>query len=158
VPARCGVEWKLLWPGMRPGPLYLGEETAVKSNVREVKIRRHMKKTFVLLAVFALSMRAGAKDKTMQGTIISENSVPCGSEAKGHKQTVELMCQEYVIRTEATEYHVRQEKEAHKEMLPVNAPVELTLSKDKMKFKVNGKGYEMLVVSESAAPAAGAKP
>ncbi len=72
---------------------------------------------------------------------------------KGHKQTVELMCQEYVIRTDTTEYHVRQEKEAHKEMLPVNAPVELTLSKDKMKFKVNGKGYEMLVVSESAAPA-----
>ena len=43
-------------------------------------------------------------------------------------------------------------------MLPVNAPVELTISKDKMKFKVNGKGYEMLVVSESAAPAAAAKP
>jgi hypothetical protein len=59
-----------------------------------------------------------------------------------------------VIRTEATEYHVRQEKEAHKEMLPVNAPVELTLNKDKMKFKVNGKSYEMLVVSEAAAPAA----
>jgi hypothetical protein len=117
-----------------------------------------MRKTFLLLTVLALSMTAGAKDKTMQGTIISESSVPCGSEAKGKKQTIELMCQEYVIRTEATEYHVRQEREAHKEMLPVNAPVELTLSKDKMKFKVNGKGYEMLVVSESAAPAAGAKP
>jgi hypothetical protein len=64
------------------------------------------------------------------------------------------MCQEYVIRTGATEYHVRQEKEAHKEMLPVNAPVELSINKDKMKFKVNGKSYEMLVVSESAAPAA----
>jgi len=57
-----------------------------------------------------------------------------------------------VIRTDATDYHVRQEKEEHKALLPVNAPVELTLSKDKMKFKVNGKGYEMLVVSESAAP------
>jgi hypothetical protein len=90
----------------------------------------------------------------MQGTIVSENSVPCGSQAKGKKQTTELMCQEYVIRTEATEYHVRQEKEAHKEMLPVNAPVELSINKDKMKFKVNGKSYEMLVVSESAAPAA----
>ena len=112
-----------------------------------------MRKTFLLLTVLALSMTAGAKDKTMQGTIISESSVPCGSEAKGKKPTIELMCQEYVIRTEATEYHVRQEKEAHKEMLPVNAPVELTLSKDKMKFKVNGKGYEMLIVSESAASA-----
>jgi len=110
-------------------------------------------KTFLAIAVLALGLTAAAKDKEMQGTIVSENSVACGSEAKGKKQTMQLMCQEYVIRTDTTEYHVRQEKEAHKEMLPVNAPVELTLSKDKMKFKVNGKGYEMLVVSESAAPA-----
>jgi len=113
-----------------------------------------MRKTVLLLAALGLSLSvASAKDKEMQGTIVSENSVPCGSEAKGKKQTVEMMCQEYVIRTDATEYHVRQEKEAHKELLPVNAPVEVTISKDKMKFKLNGKGYEMLIVSESAAPA-----
>jgi hypothetical protein len=116
-----------------------------------------MRKTFLLLVVLVVGVgAAGAKDKVMQGTIVSENSVACGSEAKGKKQTVAIMCQEYVIRTDTTEYHVRQEKEAHKALLPVNAPVELTLSKDKMKFKVDGKGYEMLVVSESAAP--GAKP
>ena len=117
---------------------------------REVPVRK-----FILLAmlVAALSMISAASDKTMQGTIVSESSVSCGSEAKGKKQT-ELMCQEYVIRTDATEYHVRQEKEAHKALLPVNAPVELTLKKDKMKFKVDGKEYEMLVVSEAAAPAA----
>ncbi|MGA1987633.1 MAG: hypothetical protein ABSG72_15310 [Candidatus Sulfotelmatobacter sp.] len=115
-----------------------------------------MRKTAILtLAVLlGLGLTAAAKENVMQGTIVSENSVPCGSQAKGKKQTTELMCQEYVIRTEATEYHVRQEKEAHKEMLPVNAPVELSINKDKMKFKVNGKSYEMLVVSESAAPAA----
>jgi hypothetical protein len=117
-----------------------------------------MRKTFLLLAVVVVSLvlgagAAAAKDKEMTGTIVSENSVPCGSEAKSKKQSVQMMCQEYVIRTDATDYHVRQEKEEHKALLPVNAPVELTLSKDKMKFKVNGKGYEMLVVSESAAPA-----
>lgn len=117
-----------------------------------------MRQMFLLLVVLTLSMSARAKDKVMSGTIVSENSVPCGSEAKGKKQTIELMCQEYVLRTEATEYHVRQEKEGHKEMIPVNAPVEMTLSKDKMKFKVNGKSYEMLVVSESAAPATAAAP
>jgi len=111
-----------------------------------------MKKTFLLLTLAALSMTAAAADKTMQGTLVSENLVACGSEAKGKKST-ELMCQEYVIRTDTTEYHVRQEKESHKALLPVNAPVELTLKKDKMKFKVEGKEYEMLVVSESAVPA-----
>ena len=108
-----------------------------------------MRRAFLAVTVLVLGMTAAAKDKEMQGTIISENSVQCGSQAKG-KKTSDLMCQEYVIRTDTTEYHVRQEKEGHKEMLPVNAPVELTISKDKMKFKVNGKSYEMLVVSESA--------
>ena len=113
-----------------------------------------MRKMWLMLAVVALSASAAAAKDVMQGTIVSENSVPCGSEAKSHKQTVELMCQEYVIRTDTTEYHVRQQKEEHKALLPVNAPVELSLSKDRMKFKVNGKEYEMLVVSEAAAPAA----
>ena len=114
-------------------------------------------KTILLSAVLlSLNLTAAAKDNVMQGTLISENSVDCGTQAKGKKQTTDLMCQEYVIRTETTEYHVRQEKQAHKEMLPVNAPVELTIDKDKMKFKVNGKSYEMLVVSEAAAPAAAA--
>ena len=110
-------------------------------------------RTFLLLAVLAVSITAVAKDQSMQGTIVSENSVQCGSQGKGKKQ-MELMCQEYVLRTDTTEYHVRQEKPGHKDMLPMNAMAELTISKDKMKFKVNGKSYEMLVVSESAAPAA----
>lgn len=117
-----------------------------------------MKSYRVLLPFLLLGAIATAKDTPMQGTIISENSVPCGSQAEGKKKTSELMCQEYVIRTESTEYHVRQEKEAHKALLPVNAPVELTLKKDKMKFKVDGKEYEMLVVSESAVPASTATP
>lgn len=116
--------------------------------------KRFLLLTATVLCVVILGADAAAKDK-MQGTIVSENSVSCGSQAKGKKETISVMCQEYVIRTDTTEYHVRQEKEGHKGMLPVNAPVELSLSKDKMKFTVNGKGYEMLVVSESAAaPAA----
>jgi hypothetical protein len=118
-----------------------------------------MKKTALILAALTLvAITAQAKDKEMSGTIVSENSVSCGTENKGKKQSIEMMCQEYVIRTDSTDYHVRQEKEAHKELLPVNAPVELSISKDKMKFKVNGRGYEMMIVSESAAPAPGAAP
>jgi hypothetical protein len=116
-----------------------------------------MRKMLLMLMVIAICIGAAwAKEKTeTQGTLVSENSVQCGSQAKGKKSS-DVMCQEYVIRTGTTEYHVRQEKEGHTEMLPVNAPVELTISKDKMKFKVNGKGYEMLIVSEAAvtAPAA----
>jgi hypothetical protein len=114
----------------------------------------------VAVLVFGIavwSMTAWAADNVMHGTLVSENSVQCGSQEKG-KTSNEVMCQEYVIRTDTTEYHVRQQKASHSDLLPVNAPVELTLNKDKMKFKVNGKSYEMLVVSESAAPAPAAKP
>ena len=109
-----------------------------------------MKKLFFVLSVVALGLGVASAKEEMQGTLVSENSVQCGAQTKGKKST-DLMCQEYVIRTSTTEYHVRQEKEGHKEMLPVNAPVELSISKDKMKFKVNGKSYEMLIVSEAAA-------
>jgi hypothetical protein len=114
-----------------------------------------MRNVFFVLSVLVLGLSAAsAKDAPMQGTLISENSVQCGAQQAKGKKTSDIMCQEYAIRTATTEYHVRQEKEGHKEMLPVNAPVELTISKDKMKFKVNGKSYEMLIVSESAVPAA----
>jgi hypothetical protein len=112
-----------------------------------------MKTISLLVVVMVLgAVLAAAKDREMQGTIISENSVSCGSQTKG-KKSIQELCQEYVIRTGATDYHVRQEKEAHKALLPINAPVELTINKDKMKFKVNGKEYEMMLVSEAAAPA-----
>jgi hypothetical protein len=37
--------------------------------------------------------------------------------------------------------------------LPVNAGIEFTLDKDKMKFKANGKKYGYLIVSETATAA-----
>jgi hypothetical protein len=115
-----------------------------------------MRNAFFVLGVLTLGIGvAAAKEAPAQGNIVSENSVQCGTKSKGKgKKTSDLMCQEYVIRTGATDYHVRQEKQEHKELLPINAPVELTMSKDKMKFTVNGKSYEMLIVSEAAAAAA----
>lgn len=108
-----------------------------------------MKKSFLLAAVVtAIFVQAG--DKTQTGTIISENSVTCGSKLE-KKQTVELLCQEYVVRTATTDYHIRQLKSLEKELIPVKTPIEFTLDKDKIKFKANGKSYEYLVVSETAA-------
>ncbi len=122
-----------------------------------------MKKPFLLAAVLlfgAILVRAGNKPQT--GTIISEKSVACGStleKGKKNKQTtVEVLCQEYVVRTAAADYHIRQLKPADKALIPVNTPVEFTLDKDKMKFKANGKSYEYLIVSEAAVAADATKP
>jgi hypothetical protein len=113
-----------------------------------------MKKPFLLAAVVIFAPMLGhAGDKTQAGTIISENSVSCGSKLEKSKQT-ELLCQEYVVQTATTDYHIRQLKPVERELIPINTPIEFTLDKDKIKFKANGKSYEYLVVSETAADAA----
>jgi hypothetical protein len=115
-----------------------------------------MRKTLMLAAAVVLAGIPAAAKEPQAGTIIAESSVACGSQVNKKKQTADVLCQEYVIRTETTEYHVRQEKPADKALIPVNTSVEFTLDKDKMKFKADGKKYEYLVVSESAAPATAA--
>ncbi|MGB6596984.1 MAG: hypothetical protein WBE70_07655 [Candidatus Acidiferrum sp.] len=112
-----------------------------------------MSRAYLLVTAAMLMAIPAAAKEIQSGTIVSENSVACGSQVKNKKQTAEVLCQEYVIRTETTEYHVRQEKPADKALIPVNTSVEFTLEKDKMKFHANGKKYEYLVVSETAAPA-----
>jgi hypothetical protein len=61
-----------------------------------------------------------------------------------------VLCQEYVVRTTAADYHIRQLKPAEKALIPVHTPVAFILDKDKMKCKANGKSYEYLMVSEAA--------
>jgi hypothetical protein len=92
-----------------------------------------------------------AGNKSQLGTIVSENSVACGSKME-KKMTVAVLCQEYVVRSVTTDYHVRQMKPSDAVIIPINASVEFTLDKDKMKLRVNGKSYEYQVVSEAAAP------
>src|SRR5271169_1447225 len=101
--------------------------------------------TLILAATFSV---AGEKPST--GTIISESSVDCGSHKQGKKDSTALLCQEYVVRSATTEYHVRQQKPSNQALIPANTPIQFTLNKDKMKFKANGKGYQFLVVGESA--------
>ena len=112
-----------------------------------------MKKSFFLATtvIFAATL-AQAGNKPQSGTIVAENSVACGAKQDKKKESVDLLCQEYVIRADTTDYHVRQEKPASKALIPLNTPVEFTLEKDKIKFKANGKSFEYIVVSESAVP------
>ena len=112
-----------------------------------------MKKMHLLAVGLLLAAIPAAAKDPQPGTIISESSVACGSQIKNKKQTTDVLCQEYVVRSETTEYHVRQEKPADKALIPVNTSIEFTLDKDKMKFKANGKKYEYVIVSETAAPA-----
>jgi len=98
---------------------------------------------------FGASMGLPAKTTLTSGTIISMQSVDCGTKKDG-KKTHSLVCQQYVVRTATTEYQIRQPKPSEQEVLPANTPIEFKMDKDKMKFKLNGKNYEFLVVGSSA--------
>jgi hypothetical protein len=113
-----------------------------------------MKKPLVLASVaLFVPILVQAGNKPQFGTIVSENSVACGSKQEKNKTTVEVLCQEYVVRTGVTDYHIRQLKTSDRALIPINTPIEFTLDKDKMRFRANGKSYEFLIVSEAAAPA-----
>jgi hypothetical protein len=110
-----------------------------------------MKKTLwaATILLIAASCTPAGQEPTA-GTIISEASVECGTKTQGKKESTNLLCQQYTIRTDTTEYLVRQEKPSTKAILPANTLIEFTMDKDKMKFKVDGKKYEYIIVGTSA--------
>jgi hypothetical protein len=111
-----------------------------------------MKKSLLVCTVLSMAAAlASAGPQPRSGTIVSQTSVACG-EKKSKKQDLDLMCQQYVVRTTTTDYTVRQEKPANQALIPLSIPVEFTLDKNKMKFKANGKSYEYQVVGQAMAP------
>ena len=113
-----------------------------------------MKKSLTLLAALFLYVTVAAPDsKPQSGNILSHTSVACGTK-KSKKQDVDLLCQQYVVRSGTTDYTIRQPKPSDQAFIPLNTAVQFTLDKSKMKFKVNGKSLEFLVVGQAAASSA----
>jgi hypothetical protein len=110
-----------------------------------------MKKIFFALALCAIGFSCGlAGEKPMAGTIVSETSVDCGTKKQGKKESTDILCQQYKVQSGSTEYQIRQPKPSNSSILPANTPIEFTINKNKMSFKVNGKKYEYLIVGTSA--------
>lgn len=110
-----------------------------------------MKKSLGLFAALLLSAAISPAGPQQQaGTIISQNSVACGAK-KSKKEDIDILCQQYVVRSGSTDYSVRQPKPSNEALIPINTAIEFTLDKNKMKFKANGKSFEFLVVAQAAA-------
>jgi hypothetical protein len=117
-----------------------------------------MKKSLTLFGAFLLiATVASAGPKPQPGTILSQTSVACGAK-KSKKQDIDLMCQQYVVRSGTTDYTIRQPKPSDQALIPLNTAVQFTLDKSKMKFKANGKSLEFMVVGQAAASSAAAPP
>jgi hypothetical protein len=110
---------------------------------------------FLSLLLLAESQSAVAGPKPQLGTILSQTSVPCGTK-KSKKQDIELLCQQYVVRSGATDYTIRQPKPEERHLIPLNTAIQFTLDKNKMKFKVSGTSFEFVVISQAVATSAAA--
>lgn len=110
-----------------------------------------MKKSLTLLAALFICVTvAAAGPEPQSGNILSHTSVACGTK-KSKKQDIDLLCQQYIVRSGTTDYTIRQPKPSEQAIIPLNTAIEFKLDKNKMKFKVDGKSFEFIVISQAAA-------
>jgi hypothetical protein len=106
----------------------------------------------IALAVTLTASLAVAKEPRFyqKGVLVEMNSVPCGYDEKagkgfggavlgtdsGHRKTKEMLCPEYVLRTEKVIYRIRPKEEKNPVLLPIGEDAEFRIHKDKMKLRV----------------------
>src|SRR6266568_75621 len=84
-----------------------------------------------------------------KGTLLRMDSSSCGTDGQ-HKQTQEMLCQEYVLQSERVIYRIRPKDEKHPVLLPIGETAQFRISKDKLILRVpesDGKEREYIVVS-----------
>lgn len=106
----------------------------------------------VLFLMMIVSLAAQAKEPRFyqKGMIAQMDAVGCGYEEKQgeslagamlgtdslHKKTRNLLCQEYVLKSDRITYHIRPKDEKHPMLLPVGEKAEFRLNKDHMMLRV----------------------
>jgi hypothetical protein len=122
---------------------------------------------FLLLAATLQNVApAPAKDKpaSERGVLLQMDSTHCAFAEKGsktvageilgtdgqHKNTQEVLCQEYILKSERLIYRIRPKDDKHPTLLPVGESAEFRIHKDRMLLRVpesDGKEREYIVVS-----------
>ncbi len=123
-----------------------------------------LKLPYVLVLGLAVAAFAKEPHHYHSGKLLQMSSVPCGMAEKdaktltgellgtdsSHKKTEEVLCQEYILETDAVTYRIRPKDDKHPVLLPVGQQAQFFLSKDKMVLRMedlDNKDREYLVVS-----------
>ncbi len=106
-----------------------------------------------------------AKEHDYQkGTLLRMDSTTCGTQEKGsktvageilgtdgqHKQTQEMLCQEYILQSDHVVYRIRPKDDKHPALLPIGETAQFRINKDKLVLRVpesDGKEREYIVVA-----------
>lgn len=110
---------------------------------------------FLLLSVVIVPGLAKLNAATYtEGTVAWMHSVPCGSQGKSHHRVEQMLCEQYVVRTDTMDYRISQELPKKVNLLPVGQDVYFRVKKNRMLIRgytLNGKkikDQEYIVVSE----------
>ncbi|HXH67032.1 MAG TPA: hypothetical protein VNI81_07510 [Candidatus Limnocylindrales bacterium] len=125
-----------------------------------------MKRVTIATLFFTLAATAQAKDKPAfeKGMLLQMDSSSCGYAEKDgktiagqifgtdgqHKNTKEVLCQEYILKSDRVIYRIRPKDDKHPILLPVGETAEFRIHKDKMILRVpeaENKEREYFVVS-----------
>jgi hypothetical protein len=124
-----------------------------------------MKNALIFIGLLMFVLSAQAKEKSYEkGVLLQMESSSCGSAEKGsktivgeilgtdgeHKNTQELLCQEYVLRADRVIYRIRPKDDKHPILLPIGETADFRIDKDKLILRVpemNDKEHEYSVVS-----------
>lgn len=124
-----------------------------------------MKKTLLFAGLMLFVISAQAREKSYEkGVLLKMESSTCGSTEKGsktvvgeilgtdgeHRNTEEVLCQEYVLQADRVIYRIRPRDQKHPVLLPIGETAEFRVDKDKLVLRVpemNDKEHEYSVVS-----------
>jgi hypothetical protein len=125
-----------------------------------------MKSGAVAILLVGIAFAAHAKDAPSydKGVLMQMESSPCGYAEKDgktvagqifgtdgqHKNTKEVLCQEYTLQTDRITYRIRPKDDKHPVLLPVGETAQFRIHKDKLLLRVpesDGKEREYFVLS-----------
>jgi hypothetical protein len=111
-----------------------------------------MKFAAIATLILAASVAASAKDPVFYqtGRLTQMQSVSCGFTENsgksflgevvgtdgGHVKNKELLCQEYVLKTDKVLYHIRPKEEKHPALLPIGEEAKFRIKKDRLLLQV----------------------
>lgn len=118
----------------------------------------------VMVVVATLSAQAKDAPAYEKGVLTQMDSSSCGYAEKDgktiageifgtdgqHKNTKQVLCQEYVLQTERITYRIRPKDDKHPVLLPVGETAQFRIHKDKLLLRVpeaDGKEREYFVLS-----------
>jgi hypothetical protein len=125
-----------------------------------------MRNVVLGLSMMIVSIGAFGKDPVFYqtGRITQMTSINCGYTENsgksvlgeivgtdgGHVKNKELLCQEYVLKTDKVLYHIRPKEEKHPMLLPVGEEAQFRIKKDHMVLvvpEIKAKETDYIVVS-----------